>query len=236
MTEHRDRRVVVTGVGAISPLGLTFAETWVGIIAGKSGIGPITRFNAAGFETTFAGEVRGFDPGGVLGKKDARRMDRYTQFAVAASLEASAMAGLVGAIPDPTRAGVLMGTGMGAMETLEAGAETLATQGPRRLSPFFAPMVLPNMAAGMTAIALGAKGPCVATASACASAAHAIGEAVLMIRADRADIMFAGGIRRPDHKTRHRRLQRDGRAVDAKRSPRARQSAVRPQPGWLCPG
>jgi len=193
MTEHRDRRVVVTGVGAISPLGLTFAETWAGIIAGKSGIGPISRFDSTGFETTFAGEVRDFDPGAALGKKDARRMDRYTQFAVAASLAAAAMAGLTGAIPDPARAGVLMGTGMGAMETLEAGAETLAAQGPRRLSPFFAPMALPNMAAGMTAIALGARGPCVATASACASAAHAIGEAAMMIRAGRADVMFAGG-------------------------------------------
>jgi len=193
MKQTHNRRVVVTGVGAISPLGLTFAETWSGLIAGKSGIGPITRFDSTGFETTFAGEVRGFDAGEIVGKKDARRMDRYTQFAVAAALEASAMAGLTGALPDPERSGVLMGTGMGAMETLEAGAETLAAQGPRRLSPFFAPMVLPNMAAGMTAIALGAKGPCVATASACASAAHAIGEAVQMIRDDRADVMFAGG-------------------------------------------
>jgi 3-oxoacyl-[acyl-carrier-protein] synthase II len=193
MTEQHQRRVVVTGVGAITPLGLTFAETWSAIKEGKSGIGPITRFDSAGFETTIAGEVKGFDPGAIVGKKDARRMDRYAQLAVAAALEASAMAGLTGALPNANRTGVLMGTGMGAMETLEAGAETLAAQGPRRLSPFFAPMVLPNMAAGMAAIALGAKGPCVATASACASAAHAIGEAVQMIRDDRADVIFAGG-------------------------------------------
>ena len=193
MKHRHERRAVVTGVGAITPLGLTFAETWSGLIAGTSGIASITRFDASGFETTFAGEVRGFEAGEIVGKKEARRMDRYTQFAVAAALEASAMAGLSGALPAAERTGVLIGTGMGAMETLEAGAETLAMQGPRRLSPFFAPMVLPNMAAGMTAIALGAKGPCVATASACASAAHAIGEAARMIRDGRADIMFAGG-------------------------------------------
>lgn len=193
MRNETTRRVVITGVGAVTPLGLTWAETWRGLIAGCSGIGPITRFDPTGFETTFAGEVRGFDSGEIIGKKEARRMDRYTQFAVAAALEAAAMAGLVGALPNPERTGALMGTGMGAMETLEAGAETLAAQGPRRLSPFFAPMVLPNMAAGMAAIALGAKGPCVATASACASAAHAIGEAIEIIRDDRADVMFAGG-------------------------------------------
>ena len=193
MQEEQKRRVVVTGVGAITPLGLTFQESWAGLIAGRSGIGPITRFDATGFETTFAGEVRGFDAGEALGKKEARRMDRYTQFAVAASLEASAMAGLTRGLPNPERVGALMGTGVGALETLETGAATLAAQGPRRLSPFFAPMMLPNMGAGMAAIALGAKGPCVATASACASAAHAIGEAAQMIRDDRADIMFAGG-------------------------------------------
>lgn len=193
MQEQQKRRVVVTGVGAITPLGLSFQETWSGLIAGRSGIGPITRFDSEGFGTTIAGEVHGFDAAAVVGRKDARRMDRYTQFAVAAALEASAMAGLAGSLPDADRSGVLMGTGMGAMETLEAAAETLAVHGPRRLSPFFTPMMLPNMAAGMTAIALGAKGPCVATASACASAAHAIGEAVQMIRDNRADLMFAGG-------------------------------------------
>jgi 3-oxoacyl-[acyl-carrier-protein] synthase II len=180
-------------MGAISPVGLNAAETWSSIVAGRSGIRAITRFDASGFETTFAGEVDGFDPAESVGRKEARRMDRYTQFAVAATLEAAAQAGFANGGFDPVRAGVLMGTGMGAMETLEQGAETLAAQGPRRLSPFFAPMVLPNMAAGMTAIHVGAKGPCIATASACASAGHAIGEAALMIRDGRADVMFAGG-------------------------------------------
>jgi len=188
-----NRRVVVTGMGAICPLGLNVEETWQAIIAGRSGIRTITRFDTDGFETTFAGEIEGFEPAVRIGKKESRRMDRYTQYAVEASLQAAAHAGLSSGGFEPTRTGVLVGTGMGAMETLELGAETIAAHGPRRLSPFFAPMVLPNMAAGVTAIHVGAKGPCVATASACASAAHAIGEAARMIRDNSADVMFAGG-------------------------------------------
>lgn len=195
--EHSERgnraRVVITGLGAISPLGLTVQETWANVVAGRSGIGPITRFDSTGYETTFAGEVKGFDPGEIIGKKDSRRMDRYTQLAVAAGLEAAAQAGLTPGTFDPVRAGVLIGTGMGAMETFENGAETVFTKGPTRLGPFFAPMVLPNMAAGMAAIALGAKGPNFATVSACASAGHAIGEGSRMIRDGLADIMFCGG-------------------------------------------
>lgn len=194
MRTNNDRpRVVVTGMGAISPLGLTVEETWSNVVAGRSGIDGITRFDPTGYETTFAGEVRGFDAADVLGKKEARRMDRYTQFAVAAGLEAAAQAGLTPGAFDPLRAGTLIGTGMGAMETFENGAETLFSQGPGRLGPFFAPMVLPNMAAGMTAIALGTKGPTFATISACASAGHAIGEGARMIREGLADIMFCGG-------------------------------------------
>lgn len=187
------QRVVVTGMGVVSPVGIGLAEMWQAITSGRSGIGPITRFDATGFETTFAGEVKGFDAAATVGRKEARRMDRYTQFAVATALEAATHAGLTRGNHDPLRTGVLIGTGMGAMETLEQGAEILAAQGPRRLSPFFAPMVLPNMAAGGTAIHLNAKGPCYASASACASAAHAIGEAALMIRNGVADLMFAGG-------------------------------------------
>jgi len=168
-------------------------ETWQAIIAGRSGIRTITRFDTDGFETTFAGEIEGFEPAVRIGKKESRRMDRYTQYAVEASLQAAAHAGLSSGGFEPTRTGVMVGTGMGAMETLEQGAKTIAAHGPRRLSPFFAPMVLPNMAAGVTAIHVGAKGPCVATASACASAAHAIGEAARMIRDNSADVMFAGG-------------------------------------------
>ena len=182
---------------AYSPLGNSVDEIWQNLMSGESGIGPITRFDVTGFETTFAGEVRGFDPSEAIGKKESRRMDRYTQLAVAAALQARADAGMSGNGFEPERTGVLMGTGMGAIETLEQGADTLATHGPRRLSPFFAPMVLPNMAAGITAIHVGAKGPNVATASACASSAHAIGEAVRMIRDGAADVMYAGGSEAP---------------------------------------
>jgi len=197
MSVERRRRVVVTGMGAISPLGLTVEENWAGAAAGRSGIAPISRFDPTGFETTFAGEVRGFDAAAVIGKKESRRMDRYAQFAVAAAQEAAEQAGLTSTPVDPRRIGVLIGTGMGAMEALENGAATLLSEGPRRLSPYFAPMSLPNMAAGMVSIAVGAKGPNFAPVSACASAGHAIGEAVRMIREGLADIVYAGGAEAP---------------------------------------
>jgi beta-ketoacyl-acyl-carrier-protein synthase II len=133
----------------------------------------------------------------MLGRKEARRMDRHAQLGVAAALAARDDAGLAGVAVDPYRVGVLIGTGMGAMETIEQGAETLLTQGPRRIGPFFAPMSLPNMAAGMAAIFLGAKGPCVGTVSACASSAHAIGESVEMIRRGVIDVAYAGGAEAP---------------------------------------
>ena len=187
------RRVVVTGIGAFCPIGNTVDSMWQSLMEGASGIGPITRFDTTGFETTFAGEVRGFDPADAVGRKEARRMDRYAQLAVAAALQAADKADISRERFVPERTGVLIGTGMGAIETLEQGAETLAEHGPKRISPFFAPMMLPNMAAGMAAIHLGAKGPNVATASACASAAHAVGEAMRQIRVGDADVMFAGG-------------------------------------------
>jgi 3-oxoacyl-(acyl-carrier-protein) synthase len=157
------RRVVITGMGAITPVGANLTVTWEAVVAGRSGIAPITRFDASDYETRFAGEVKSFDAEAVVGRKDARRMDRHAALAVGAACEARTHAGLDGAAIDSTRVGVLVGTGMGSMETFEAGAETLFTQGPKRIGPFFAPMVLPNMAAGMTAIAVGGKGPCYAT-------------------------------------------------------------------------
>ena len=191
------RRVVVTGIGALSPVGGSIEECWTAVINGRSGVGPITRFDSTGYETRFAGEVSDFEPDQVLGRKEARRMDRHAQLGVAAALAARDCAGFVGADIDPYRVGMLIGTGMGAMETLEQGAETLLTQGPGRIGPFFAPMALPNMAAGMAAIFVGAKGPCLATASACASSAHAIGEGVEMIRRGVADVIYAGGAEAP---------------------------------------
>lgn len=188
----RVRRVVVTGVGGICPVGNNAGEIWDAISTGRSGIGEITRFDAAGFETRFAGEVKGFDPAATIGRKESRRMDRYTQLSVVAAREAVSQSSLdIPAVA--TRVGVLVGTGMGGMETFEAGVETLLTRGPRRISPFFVPMMLPNMASGTVSIVLGAKGPNFGTVSACASSAHAIGEATLMIRNDIADAMIAGG-------------------------------------------
>jgi 3-oxoacyl-[acyl-carrier-protein] synthase II len=186
------RRVVVTGMGGLCAVGNNAADIWTAIAAGTSGIGPITRFDAKGFETRFAGEVKGFDPAVVLGRKESRRMDRFTQLAVAATREAVAQSGLD--IPaEANSVGVLVGTGMGGMETFEAGTETLLTSGPKRISPFFVPMMLPNMASGTVSIEVGAKGPNFGTVSACASSAHAIGEATLMIRDGRAEAMIAGG-------------------------------------------
>jgi 3-oxoacyl-[acyl-carrier-protein] synthase II len=186
------RRVVVTGVGGICAVGNNAQEIWDSISTGRSGIGAITRFNAEGFETRFAGEIKGFEPAELIGRKESRRMDRFTQLSVVAAREAVAQSGLeISAVA--TRVGVLIGTGMGGMETFEAGVETLLTSGPRRISPFFVPMMLPNMASGTVSIDLGAKGPNFGTVSACASSAHAIGEATLMIRHGIADAMLAGG-------------------------------------------
>ena len=192
-TQHGRRRVVVTGIGAVSPLGLNADETWRGIRAGRSGIEPITRFDTTGFETTFAGEVKGFDPVAHVGKKESRRLDRYAQFAVVVTREAVAAAGLQVESSSSGRVGVVMATALGGMESIEQGAETLRAGGPRRVNPFLIPLMLGNMASGAIAIDLGARGPNLATVSACASAAHGIGEAAEMIRTGRADVMIAGG-------------------------------------------
>jgi 3-oxoacyl-[acyl-carrier-protein] synthase II len=189
--------IVVTGAGAISPLGNDLPSTWAAIIAGQSGVAPITRFDPTGYETTFAAEVKGFDASERLGRKDARRTDRYTHYAVAASLEALEAAGLTIDETNAERVGVLIGSGMGGAETLDAGMETVLTAGPKRLSPFFMPMFLGNMASGTVAIVTGAKGPNYSPVSACASSGHAIGEAMEILRRGDADVMIAGGSEAP---------------------------------------
>lgn len=191
------RRVVITGISAISPVGLDVQTTWANLLAGVSGIGPITRFDASAFKTRFAGEVKGFDPDAAVGKKDARRMDRYCQLGVAAAIQAAESAGLLSTPGDPERTGALIATGMGAIETIETGMETLLAQGPGRIGPFFMPMMLANMASGHVAMRLNAKGPNMATVSACASSAHAVGEATRWIQNDMADIVYAGGCEAP---------------------------------------
>ncbi len=190
-------RIVVTGVGLVSPLGLNLCTSWAGIMAGRSGAAPITRFDPKDYQTTFAAEVKDFDPVERMGRKDARRTDRYTHFAVAAALEALEHAQFAITETNADRVGVLMGSGMGGAETLDAGMETVLREGPGRLSPFFMPMFLGNMAAGTVAIMTGARGPNYAPVSACASSAHAIGEAAEIIRRGDADVMIAGGSEAP---------------------------------------
>lgn len=192
------RRVVVTGMGALSAIGNSAAETWASAITGVSGIAPITRFDTEGYGTTFAGEVKGFDAGAVVGRKEMRRMDRYTHYAIAAALEARASAGLEGnETIDLRRVGVLIGTGMGGVETQELATEALLTGGPRKVGPFTVPAMLPNMASGNVAITLGATGPNFSPVSACAAAGHAIGEAFRIIQRGDADVMYAGGAEAP---------------------------------------
>lgn len=186
------RRVVVTGMGAICSLGNAVDTIWNAAIAGKSGIAAITRFDTEAFETRFAGEVKEFDAIELLGRKEARRLDRFSQLSIVATREAVAQSGLDIA-GDPTRVGVLIGTGVGGLETFESGTEALLKGGPRRVSPFIIPMMLPNMASGNVAIDIGAKGPNFAPVSACAASGHAIGEGVLMIRQGIADAMIVGG-------------------------------------------
>ncbi|MBL8129918.1 MAG: beta-ketoacyl-ACP synthase II [Chloroflexia bacterium] len=189
--------IVVTGVGVISPVGNDLPSTWAALIAGHSGAAPITRFDPTGYETTFAAEVKGFDAAERLGRKDARRTDRYTHYAVAAAQEALEAAGLTIDESNAERVGVLIGSGMGGAETLDAGMETVLTAGPKRLSPFFMPMFLGNMASGTVAIVTGAKGPNYSPVSACASSGHAIGEAMEILRRGDADVMIAGGSEAP---------------------------------------
>ena len=192
MSEPRTT-VAITGIGVVSPLGTTRESTWSAITAGTPGIRPVTRFDAEGLPVRFGGEIPDFDPIAVVGRKEVRRTDRYTQFAIAAALEALGHAGLelTGKLAD--RTGALIGTAIGGLETLEAGATTLREHGPSRVSPFFFPMFLPNMASGLVAIHTGARGPNYAPVSACASSAHALGEAMRMIQRGDADVMIAGG-------------------------------------------
>ncbi len=193
MVAETKERVVVTGIGIVCPVGNGREAAWQAIKAGRSGIASITRVDASGLATTFGGEVVEFDPVVVLGRKEARRSDRFAQFAVAAAREALEQADLAIDNANADRVGALIGTGMGGIETLEQGATTLLQEGPARLGPFFVPMFLPNMASGTVAIAVGARGPNFAPTSACASSAHAIGEAAAIIRRGLADVMLAGG-------------------------------------------
>lgn len=188
------RRVVVTGLGAYNPLGNDPDTTWAQVARGASGIGPITQFDASGLKTRFAGEVKEFDPVALFGRKDARRLDRVTQLALAASAQALADAGLDnGAGPSRDEIGVVLGSGVGALAAIVAGVNAYNEKGPERVSPFFMPMMLPDTPAAAISIAHGLRGPNMAVATACASGNNAIGEATRIIQRGEAEAMLAGG-------------------------------------------
>ncbi len=186
------KRVVITGVGCISPLGLNVEETWAGLLAGRSGAGPITHFDASQHKTQFAAEVKGFDAVALFGTREARKMDRFVQFAVAAANEAIRDANLAIDESNRDRIGVVVGTGIGGISTLLDNYDTLRERGPERVSPFLVPMMISDSAAGILAIRTGARGPNMALATACATGTNALGEAAEMIRRNAADVMLVG--------------------------------------------
>lgn len=187
------RRIVVTGMGCLTPVGNNVKDSWESLLAGKSGAGMITHFDASKHKTKFAAEVKGFDAAALLGTRDARKMDRFTQFATAATIEAMEQSGLKIDDSNRDRVGVVIGTGIGGIGTLLEQADVMRERGPERVSPFLVPMMISDSAAGMLAIRLGARGPNMAIATACASGNNAIGEAVEMLRRGSADAMIAGG-------------------------------------------
>jgi 3-oxoacyl-[acyl-carrier-protein] synthase II len=191
--ERPSPNVVVTGIGCVAPVGVGRERGWSTILAGRGGVTAIDRFDADGYPVRIAAQVRDFDVRAYFEAKEARRTDRYIQYAVAAALEAIEHAALTIDQGNAERVGVIVGSAMGGMETLEAGIQTLHDRGPGRVSPFFVPMMLADMASGIVSIRLGAKGPNFSTVSACASGAHAIGEAAATLRRGEADVMLAGG-------------------------------------------
>jgi 3-oxoacyl-[acyl-carrier-protein] synthase II len=186
-------RVVITGVGAITPLGHDVASTWAGLRQGKSGVGPITLFDASKLRTRIAAEVKDFDPAAHFGRRDARRYDRFIQFALVASKQAIADSGLTFDNGTSERSGVIIGSGVGGISSLLKAADVYATRGPRRINPFLIPKMLVDSAAGQVAINFGIRGPNMAVVTACASGTNAIGEAAEMIRRGWVDAVVAGG-------------------------------------------
>lgn len=197
MESVKKRRVVITGVGAVTPVGNSAEEAWKNIINGQSGIGPLTRVNADLFPAKVAAEVKDFDIEKFLDRKDARKMDRFTHFAVAASLMAVKDANLTIDESNAERVGVWIGSGIGGMETFEQQYEIFNKRGYRRVSPFFVPMMIPDMAAGQVSILLGAKGINSCTVTACATGTNSIGDAFKVIQRGDADVVISGGTEAP---------------------------------------
>ncbi len=190
------RRVVVTGLGIVSPLGLTIEENWKNICSGQSGIGPITHFNTEKFDVKIAGEVKGFDPSVVIEKKEQKKMDRFTQFAMYAAQQAITDSGLDFASNEVLRArtGAMVGVGIGGLPSIEEQCIVLAAKGPSRITPFFIPLVITNMASGHISIRYGLRGPNFSVTSACASGVHSVGEAAKYIQEGTCDVMISGGV------------------------------------------
>jgi 3-oxoacyl-[acyl-carrier-protein] synthase II len=193
MANNERRRIVVTGMGAITPLGNDVETSWRAAIEGRSGIGPITRFDTSAYDTRIAGEVRDFNAEEYASAKDLRRMDRFIHYAIGSAKQAAVQANLVINEDNAEQVGVLIGSGIGGVDTLFDSVTTLNEKGPSKVSPFTIPMLLVDLAAGQVSILLGAKGPNFAVVSACASAAHSIGEGAEMIRRGHAKAVFTGG-------------------------------------------
>jgi 3-oxoacyl-[acyl-carrier-protein] synthase II len=187
------RRVVITGLGAVTPIGNTVSTYWSGLQSGTNGVAPITLFDASKHACRFAAEVKDFDPTGVLDPKETKRWDRFCQFGVVAAKEALAQSGLEITDANRQRIGVIIGSGVGGLLTMETQAHVLEGKGPGRVSPFTVPMMIPNMATGLAAIALGAQGPSSAVATACAAGSNAIGDAFRLLQQGHADAMVCGG-------------------------------------------
>lgn len=197
MTEFNDRlgrpRVVVTGLGMVTPVGNDVEKAWSALLAGQSGIGPITQFDCAAFDTKIAGEVRDFNARELLGVKEARRNDPFIQYAIAAADQAVANSGLKIDESNAERVAVIVGAGLGGLSTIEANDKLVTAKGPKKINPFFIPMLIVNLAPGQISIRIGAKGPNWSPVSACATSAHAIGEAAELIRRGKADAVVTGG-------------------------------------------
>jgi 3-oxoacyl-[acyl-carrier-protein] synthase II len=187
------RRVVITGIGLVSSLGIGTAANWEALLAGRSGVGPITKFDATGFAARIAAEVKGFDPLQFIEKKDVKKMDVFIQYAIAAAQFAMDDSGLRITRENACRVGVFIGSGIGGFATIEREHRALLEGGPRKISPFFIPSAIINLAAGQVSIRFGAKGPNMATCTACSASAHAIGDSFEIIRRGDADAMIAGG-------------------------------------------
>ncbi len=187
------RRVVVTGLGAVTPVGIGVGPTWEAVLAGRSGVGPITKFDPSQFATTFAAEVKGFQAEAYVDKKEIKRMDAFIHYAMASAHFAMADSGLVIDDSNAGRVGVFMGSGLGGLSTLERYHQAYLEEGVRKISPFFIPMLISNLAPGHIAIRYGAKGPNITTTTACAASSHAIGEGALAIRRGICDAVIAGG-------------------------------------------